>query len=112
MNSFPPAVRRFGYAAAEARASRARRAVRVAPEAMPDATPRPTRVRLWLPLTPLFILLAPFALTLSLLGYLVPPRLRPDPIQAALAIGAVLLSLGGTQVLVDCVDAKVRIHIL
>ena len=48
---------------------------------------------------------------LSLLGYLVPPRLRPDPVQTALAIGAVLLSLGGTQVLVDCADAKVRIRI-
>jgi hypothetical protein len=108
MNSFPPAVRRFGYAAVEARAQRARRVMR-APQDRPARGP--TRVALWLPLTPLFVLLAPFALTLSLLGYLVPPRLRPDPVQTALAIGAVLLSLGGTQVLVDCADAKVRIRI-
>lgn len=108
MNSFPPAVRRFGYAAVEARAHRTRRVMH-APQ---DRARRgPTRVGLWLPLTPLFILLAPFALTLSLLGYLVPPRLRPDPVQTALAIGAVLLSLGGTQVLVDTADAKVRIRI-
>ena len=109
MTSFPPAVRRFGYAAAEARAQRTRRVL----HAPPDAPRRgPARVRLWLPLTPLFLILAPFALLLSLLGYLVPPRLRPDPVQTALAVGAVLLSLGGTQVLVDCADAKVRIHIL
>lgn len=109
MNSFPPAVRRFGYAAVEARAHRTGRMMRTPQD---RSAPRgPTRVSLWLPLTPLFILLAPFALVLSLLGYLVPPRLRPDPVQTALAVGAVLLSLGGTQVLVDCADAKVRIRI-
>lgn len=109
MNAFPPAVRRFGYAAVEARAQRTRRVMRA-----PSDQPRrgPTRIRLWLPLTPLFLILAPFALTLSLLGYLVPPRLRPDPILAALAVGALLLSLGGTRILVDTADAKIRIHIL
>ena len=108
MNSFPPAVRRFGYAAVEARASRTRRVMQAPPGA---AAQRLVRVSLWLPLTPLFLLLAPFALALALLGYLVPSRLRPDPVQAALAVGAVLLSLGGTKVLVDAADAKVRIHI-
>jgi hypothetical protein len=109
MNAFPPAVRRFGYAAVEARARNTRRVLHAAPEA---PARRPTRVRLWLPLTPLFLILAPFALALSLLGYLIPPRLRPDPIMAALAIGALLLSLSGTHILVDTADAKVRIHIL
>ena len=68
-------------------------------------------VSLWLPLTPLFALLAPFALLLSLLGYLVPPRLRPDPVLAAIALGAVLLSLSGTDVDVDTPDARVRLRI-
>ena len=69
-------------------------------------------VRLWLPLTPLFLLLAPFALVLALFGYLVPPRFRPDPFIAAFSIGELLLALGGTEILVDTADAYVRLKIL
>lgn len=104
MNSFPPAVRRFGYTAMEARATRTRRLLE-----RPVASRR--RISLWLPLTPLFAILAPFAVLLSLLGYLVPPRWRPDPLMAVIAIGAVLLSLSGTDVDVDTPDARVRLRI-
>ena len=72
----------------------------------------PTVVRLWLPLTPLFLLLAPFALILALPAYLVPRRFRPDPYAAAFAVGAVLLALGGTDIRVDAPRAHVRIKIL
>ena len=125
----PRAVRHFGLAAMEARAARTRAAnpppaspsasqpasmslglVPTSPPA-PPVVERPVRVRLWLPLTPLFVLLAPFALLLALLGYLVPPRLRPDPIFTALAIGRVLLALSGTDVDVRAPSAIVRIRI-
>ena len=114
---YPRAVSRFGLAAMQSRAA----PVKPAPaggEVYPlrtgmTAPPRRrTVVRLWLPLTPLFVLLAPFALLLALLGYLVPPRWRPDPFFAAFAIGALLLALGGTDILIDTADAHVRIKIL
>ena len=105
----PRAVRPFGLAEMQGRAARTA-------EALTPETARPRRrrtvVRLWLPLTPLFLLLAPFALVLALLGYLAPPRLRPDPLFAALSIGALLLALGGTEILVDTPDAYVRLKIL
>jgi hypothetical protein len=72
----------------------------------------PVNIRLWLPLTPLFLLFAPFALVLAPLGYLAPPSVRPDPFRAVLAVGAVLLALGGTDIRVDAADAHVRIKIL
>src|SRR5581483_3506149 len=76
----PRAVRHFGLAAMEARAQRTRQLAEPPPAA--PLAPRPHRavVRLWLPLTPLFVVLAPFALALALPFYLVPPRLRPDPL--------------------------------
>ena len=83
-----------------------------------------TVVRLWLPLTPLFIILAPFALLLAPLLWLA-PRLLPNRrgarvVRAALAVrpfrtvfglGAVLMALSGTLVDVDTPDALVRIRI-
>lgn len=100
MNSLPPAIRRFGDVALEARTQPPR-----------GIAPRPMRIRLWLPLTPLFLLLAPIVLLLSPLGYLAPPRWRADPILTVLALGGLLLSLGGTEVDVDCADAVIRIKI-
>lgn len=84
---------------------------RAGPVALPGP-PRRTVVRLWLPLTPLFWLLAPFVLAIAPLGYLVPARLRPDPFFAAFAVGELLLALSGTDILVDTADAHVRIRIL
>jgi hypothetical protein len=103
---YPRAVRQFRLAAIQDRAATTGEAL------SPGPRRRRTVVRLWLPLTPLFLLLAPFALLLALFGYLVPPRLRPDPFFAAFSIGAVLLALGGTEILVDTADAYVRLKIL
>lgn len=101
MTAFPPAVRRFGFTVLEASAGRT------------TLRPRPrTVIRLWLPLTPLFLLLAPFALLASPLLYVVHRRFGVSPLAAALAIGAVLLALGGTDVDVDTPDALVRLKIL
>jgi hypothetical protein len=92
--AYPRAVTQFGLAAQSARPRRR------------------TVVRLWLPLTPLLWLFAPFVLLLAPLGYLVPRRLRPDPFFAAFGLGELLLALGGTDILVDTPDAYVRIKVL
>jgi hypothetical protein len=66
---------------------------------------------LWLPLTPLFWLLAPFGLLVAPFVWLAMPRRRGNPIAFALAIGGVLVSLGGTIVDIDARDASVFIRI-
>ena len=70
-----------------------------------------TVVRLWIPATPIFLLLAPFALLLAPLIYLAPRPYRLDPLAAVLGLGRLLLSLGGTVVDVDTPEALVRIRI-
>jgi hypothetical protein len=78
------------------------------------AAPRNKTVRvwLWLPLTPLFWLLAPLVLILAPLLWLAPPRVRPrNPYALVLALGRLLLSLGGTVVDVDTPDTLIRIRI-
>src|SRR5512138_91358 len=103
MAAYPRAIGRFAEAAMETSPGPVR-AVRA---------PRPrTVVRLWLPLTPLFVLLAPFALLLAPLGFFAPRRWRPNPFLAVVSLGALLLSLSGTDVLVDTPDAHVRLKIL
>jgi len=77
---------------------------------------RRTVVRLWLPLTPLFLLLSPFALLLAVLAWpflgFAPPAVRANPFTAVLVLGRLLLSLGGTVVEVDTPGALVRLRIL
>ena len=82
-------------------------------ELTPAAPRRKTAsVRLWLPLTPLFLLLAPFALILAPLFWLAPSRARPrNPYALVLVLGRLLLSLGGTVVDVDTPDTLVRLRI-
>lgn len=89
-----------------------RRAVRIryARPAEPALRRRP-RIVLWLPLTPLFWILAPFAILLAPLILLAPPMWRMNPYVAAYAVGRVLIALGGTDVDVDTPDARVRIQI-
>jgi len=80
----------------------------------PMAAPplRRTRIRLWLPLTPLFWILAPFAFLLAPLLLLAPPMWRTNPYVTVAAIGRVLTAMGGTLVDVDTPDARIRIKIL
>jgi hypothetical protein len=102
----PIAMRRHGeLARIQARALRAHRR-RHAMEAH-----GPTRVSLWLPLTPFFWLLAPFVFLLAPLLLLAPPMWRVNPYLAVFTIGRVLTSLGGTEVDVDAHDVRIRLRI-
>ena len=112
----PRAIGRFGLAAMEGRARRTTPTTRIAPLDPPP--PRPARamrprtvVRLWLPMTVIFLLLAPFAFLLAPLIYFAPQPYRTRPLAAVLGVGQLLLSLGGTVVDVDTPDALVRIRI-
>jgi hypothetical protein len=91
----PPALPRFGQTAV-----------------MRTRPARPTVVRLWLPLTLLFALLAPFALLLIPLAYWLPRPRGMSPAAAVFALGAVLLSLGGTDIDIQTPGAVVRIKII
>ena len=68
-------------------------------------------VRLWLPLTVIFLLLSPFALVLAPLLYFAPQPCGARPFATVLGIGRTLLSLGGTVVEVDTPEALVRIRV-
>ena len=103
MNAFPPAIRRFGEVIQEER---------VAERAIARPVRSPTVIRLWLPLTALFLLLAPFALLLTPFLYLVPRPWRLSPLATVLAVGAFLLALGGTDIDVRTHDAIVRLKIV
>ena len=113
----PKAVSRFGLAIMEARAAESGRALQprvVAPSAPArPATVPPGRtvVRLWIPSTLIFLVLAPFALLLTPFLYFVPRRYGIAPLAAVLGVGVLLLSLGGTDVDVDTPDARVRIRL-
>jgi hypothetical protein len=124
----PRALRHFSLAAMEGGVGRAPEPPRAAPtRAVPPrvvpmkAQPRPVKplgptrprtvVRLWLPTTFIFLLLAPFALLLSPLIYLAPRPYGDRPLATVLGVGQVLLSLGGTVVDVDTPEALVRIRI-
>lgn len=96
MTPAPGTMPHIGLAAATAPARRSRRVV----------------IRLWLPLTLLFLLLAPFAILAIPLLYLV-PQIRPiKPAVAVFRLGAALLALSGADVLVDTSNALVRIKIV
>jgi hypothetical protein len=70
-------------------------------------------MRLWLPLTPLFLLLSPFALLLAPFVWVAFPQdRRPrNPYIGAIALGRILLCLGGLKVDIDTRDARILIHI-
>jgi hypothetical protein len=114
----PRAIRHFGLASVEARAHRTAQVMTPAatpawrqPEPWPAPPARRVVVRLWLPMTPIFLLLAPFALLLAPLIYFAPQPYCTRPLATVLGVGRVLLSLGGTVVHVDTPDALVSIRI-
>jgi hypothetical protein len=73
----------------------------------------PRRFVLWLPLTFLAWLLAPFVLLLAPIGWLATPRrYRTQPYIAAYAIGCLLLSLSGTAIEVDTPDVRLSLRII
>jgi len=69
-------------------------------------------IRLWAPLTPLFILLAPFALLAAPALKLAPTMRRVSALRTVLSVGRLLLALSGTLIEVDNPAAIVRIHIV
>jgi hypothetical protein len=118
MNAFPPAVRRFGEVIQEARDGSRRNDGRqvVRPPAraarrLEQPESRRVVVRLWLPLTPLFLLLAPIPILLIPLLYLAPPLRGMNCAAAVFRLGDALLALSGTDIHVDTSDALVRIRI-
>jgi hypothetical protein len=73
---------------------------------------KPVRLWLWLPLTPLFWLLSPLAVLFAPIVWLGLPPPRPrNPYTAAFALGAVLVSLGGTVVDIRAPGARLFIRI-
>ena len=100
------------HAAPDARpvAGEARRVGPASPRELGPAGKR-TVVRLWLPLTVLWILLAPFALLFAPVLALIPATRGAPPYRTALTLGVALISMSGTRVEVDTRDALVRIHI-
>ena len=77
----------------------------------PSAPARRTRLWLPLPLTILWVLLAPFAMILSLLTWWLPARYGPlrGPM-GAIAIGGLLFSLSGT--IIEVRDHRTDVFIL
>jgi hypothetical protein len=69
------------------------------------------RLRLWLPLTPLFWLLSPFALLLAPFVWIAFPQRPRNPFSAAFALGGVLISLGGTVIDIRAPGARLFIRI-
>jgi hypothetical protein len=73
---------------------------------------KPVRLWLWLPLTPLFWLLSPFAMLFAPIVWLGLPPPRPrNPYAAAFALGRMLVSLGGTIIDVEAPGARLFIRI-
>jgi hypothetical protein len=113
----PRALRHFSLAAMESRALRTAEPRRpVAPTQpltrfQPQLQPRRFVLRLWLPLTPIFLLLAPLAILLIPFCYLAPPLRGMNCVAAVFAIGRTLLSLGGTEIHIDTRDALLRFRI-
>jgi hypothetical protein len=71
-----------------------------------------TIVRLWLPLTPVFVLLAPLALIAAPLLALFPVARGVSPWRTVWGFGGVLLALSGTLVDIDSPSVRLRIRIL
>lgn len=112
----PRALRHFSLAAMQGRAPDVEAPGRAPPIKAGPSEVRPARrravVRLWVPATLIFLLLAPFALLLAPLIYLAPRPYRVRPFAAVFGLGHLLLSLGGAVIDIDAPDALVRIRIL
>lgn len=68
-------------------------------------------LRLWLPVTPIAVILAPFALLAIPILRLALARRGLSPWRAVLGFGALLTALSGTIVEVDSPAAQIRIRI-
>jgi hypothetical protein len=73
---------------------------------------RRPRVRLWVPLTPILLLLSPLLLLVAGIAVFLPRPLGVNPIHFILGVGRMLLALNGTHVEVESPHASVLIKIL
>lgn len=78
----------------------------------PESPARPYRLWLPLPLTIVWVLLAPAAMVVSMFAWVVPKPYRVNGPAAALAIGGVLFALSGTRIEVKTRDADIFILIV
>jgi hypothetical protein len=85
---------------------------------MRDVTPAASRrrrqpwpLRLWLPVSLLFILLAPFAIAAIPVLWLIAPLGRRDWAGAVFTVGAALLALHGTRIDVRTTDLNLSIEL-
>lgn len=75
--------------------------------------PGPRRdINLWLPLTPLLILLSPLLLLAAGIAVFLPRPLGGNPAMVVLGVGRMLMALSGTEVEVDSRAANVHVKIL
>ncbi len=101
------ARKRMDLQAMSARAERLRwRLVRP-----PEESQLKRPLRLWLPLTPLFILLAPLMLLVMGIAVFLPRPLGVNPAQMVLGVGRMLMALNGTELEVESPHASVLIKI-
>ena len=73
-------------------------------------TPRRS-LRLWLPVTPIAVILAPFALLAIPILQLALARRGISPWRTVLGLGALLTAVSGTIVEIDSPAARIRIRI-
>lgn len=110
MTAYPRAIGQ--PAAMERHAGPARSVVSPAYQQWLQRPTHRTVVRLWVPVTAIFWILSPIPLLFAPLAYFAPAYFRPaNPYAAVLAIGRLLISLGGTVVDVDTPDCLVRIRL-
>lgn len=101
------ARKRMDLQAMSARAERLRwRLVRP-----PEESKLKRPLRLWLPLTPLFILFAPLMLLIMGIAVFLPRPLGVNPAQMVLGVGRMLMALNGTELEVESPHASVLIKI-
>ncbi|HEX5379639.1 MAG TPA: hypothetical protein VFW47_13760 [Phenylobacterium sp.] len=100
-------ARRMDLQAMSARADRLRWRVVRPPEESRLRRP----LRLWLPLSPILILLSPLLLLALGIAVFLPRPLGVNPAHVVLGVGRVLLALNGTQVEVESPRASVLIKI-
>jgi hypothetical protein len=77
----------------------------------PAVVRRPTRIRIWVPLLLLLVLLSPILLLLAMMGAVVLQAKGLPPGRTLLAIARVVLALPGARVQVEAPDASVHIII-
>jgi hypothetical protein len=72
---------------------------------------RRTKVRVWVPLLPLLVLLSPILLLLAMMGAVVLQAKGLPPGRTLAGICRLLLALPGTRIQVEAPDASVHIFI-